>query len=192
MGNQETIALRVFHPKQQAPTALQNTMLEEFIREIVGQSSLADLRMRFFGTPDIEAIAGRITGRIADPYEQPRDAVIVAFENQIPVGYADISRFSEQPETAEISMLVRSDRQRRGMGKVMLQQVVRELRTEGVKRIESYIHPENGKMKRALQKWSQTQELQDVIFRKSVQEGEIVYSLDLEAKNTQEMASHPL
>jgi RimJ/RimL family protein N-acetyltransferase len=192
MDNQEAIALHVFHPKQQAPTALQNRMLEEFIREIVGQSSLVDLRMRFFGIPDVESIAGRVTGRIADSYEQPRDAVIVAFEHQRPVGYADISRFSQQPETAEISMLVRSDRQRRGIGKVMLQQVVRELRAEGVKRIESYIHPENGKMKRALQKWSQTQELQDVQFRKSVQEGEIVYRLDLEAQKAQAMASHPL
>jgi RimJ/RimL family protein N-acetyltransferase len=192
MGNQETIALRVFHPKQQAPTALQNTMLEEFIREIVGQSSLADLRMRFFGIPDIEAIAGRITGRIVDSYEQPRDIVIVAFENQRPVAYTDIARFSQQPGTAEISMLVRSDRQRRGIGKAMLQQVVCELRAEGVKQIESYIHPENSKMKRALQKWGQAQELQDVQFRKSFREGEIVYRLGLEAKNTQEMASHPL
>ena len=192
MQNQEAIALRVFHPKQQAPTALQNRVLEGYIREIVGQSSLADLRMRFFGIPDIEAIAGRITGRIVDSYEQPRDIVIVAFENQRPVAYTDIARFSQQPGTAEISMLVRSDRQRRGIGKAMLQQVVRELRAEGVKQIESYIHPENSKMKRALQKWGQAQELQDVQFRKSFREGEIVYRLGLEAQNMQEMASHPL
>jgi hypothetical protein len=47
-------------------------------------------------------------------------------------------------------------------------------------------------MKRALQKWSQAQELQDVLFRKSVKEGEIVYCLDLEAQNMPETASHPL
>ncbi len=176
------VELKVFHPKQHAPDALQNRVLEGLVRDVVSHSSSTDLRMRFFGNPNIEAIPGRITGSIADPYEQPRDTVIVAFENRRPVGYTDISCFSGQAGTAEISMLVRSDMQRRGIGETMMQETVRELRGEGVKQLESYVHPENGKMKMALQKWGRARELQDVTFRKTIQEGEVVYSIDLEVK----------
>jgi len=79
-------------------------------------------------------------------------------------------------------MLVRTDRQRRGIGKALLQAAVRELRAEGIKQLEAYIHPENSKMKRALQKWSRTEELQDVTFRRTIQQGEVVYLIELEAK----------
>ena len=64
----------------------------------------------------------------------------------------------------------------------MMQQVVRELRAENIKRIESYIHPENSKMKRARQQWSQALELQDVVVRKTFHGGEIVYCIDLEPR----------
>lgn len=63
----------------------------------------------------------------------------------------------------------------------MMQEAVRELRDEGVKQLETYVHPENFKMNRALEKWSRTEELQDVTFRKTLQEGEVVYFIDLEA-----------
>jgi GNAT superfamily N-acetyltransferase len=132
MRNQQTIELRVFHPRQVAPTVRKNMLLEGFVRDVVSYSSLADLRMRFFGTPNVEAIPGRITGSIPHTYEQPRDTVIVAFANQRPVGYTDLSRLSGQPDTAEISLLVRTDRQRRGVGKALLQAAVRELRAEGI------------------------------------------------------------
>jgi hypothetical protein len=66
MRNQETFEFRVFHPKQLAPTALKNILLEGFVRDVVSHVDPADLRMRFFGNPNIEAIPGRITGRIPD------------------------------------------------------------------------------------------------------------------------------
>jgi hypothetical protein len=99
------------------------------VRAVVSHSSPADLWMRFFGIPNVEAIPGRITGSIPHTYEQPRDTVIVAFANQRPVGYTDLSRLSGQPDTAEISLLVR-----------------------------------------------------DVTIRRTVQQGEVVYVIELEAK----------
>ena len=63
----------------------------------------------------------------------------------------------------------------------MMQEAVRELRDEGVKQLETYVHPENFKMNRRIEKWSRTEELQDVTFRKTLQEGEVVYFIDLEA-----------
>jgi RimJ/RimL family protein N-acetyltransferase len=182
MRTQEALAFLVFHPKQKSAHALTNLFLERFVREIVSQSSKSDLWMRFFGIPNVETITGRITGRIADPYEQSRDTVIVAFENRRPVGYADIARLSEQADRAEIAMLVRSDRQRRGIGKAMMQAVIQASRKEGVKQLEAYVHPENIKMQGALQKWSRMEEMRDVTFRKTFREGEIVYTIDLGAK----------
>jgi len=179
---QETIALRVFHPKQHAPTARTNVLLEGLVRDIVSQSSLDDLSMRFFGNSNGEAISGRITGRIQDPHEQPRDIVIVAFENLRPVGYTEISCFPEHTETAEIAMFVRTDKQRRGIGKVMLQEAVREMRENNVKTLTFFVHPDNVKMKSALQHWSRAQEWQDVPFQKALREGEVVYAVNVDVK----------
>ena len=158
------------------------TSLEGYVREVVSHTDRDDLLMRFFGRPNIEAIPGRITGRIADHHEQPRDVVIVAFVNRGPVGYTDVARFSAHPDTAELAMLVRTDMQRRGIGQAMLQETVRVRREEGVSHLEVYIHPDNRKMQNALQKWSHTEELHDVTFRRSIEDGEIIYTLDLESQ----------
>ncbi len=94
MENKELLELKVFHPRQKAPTARSNLTLEGYVREVVSHTSRDDLLMRFFGLPNIEAIPGRITGRIADHHEQPRDAVIVAIVNGRPVGYTDVGIIS--------------------------------------------------------------------------------------------------
>src|SRR6266699_1325583 len=179
MLNQAAIECRVFHPTQQAPDAPSNVVLEGFVREVISQTALADLQMRFFGNPVIEVIAGRITGRIPDQYEQPRDCVIVAFEKRRPVGYTDVIRFSEQMDTAEFSILVRTDMQRRGIGKAMMQCAIQDLRQARVKHLEAYVHPENIKMNQAFQKWSRPGELQDVTIRKTIQKGEVVYLMNI-------------
>ena len=182
MWNQEPLELKVFHPRQKAPTARSNLALEGYVREVVSHTDRHDLLVRFFGWPNIEAIPGKITGRIADPYEQPRDAVIVAFVNRRPVGYTDVARSSEHPDTAELGMLVRTDMQRRGIGQAMRQEAVRVLREEGVSHLEVRIHPDNSKIQNARQKWSQTEELHVVAFRRSIEDGEIVYVIDLESQ----------
>jgi hypothetical protein len=93
-NGQELLELKMFHPRRKEPTARSNLALVGYVREVVSHTCPDDLLMRFFGWPNIEAIPGRITGRIADHYEQPRDAVIVAFVNRRPVGYTDVARFS--------------------------------------------------------------------------------------------------
>lgn len=185
MWKQEQLELNVFHPRREAPDARSNLTLEEDVREVVSHSSLDDLLMRFFGRPDMDAIPGRITGRIADHHEQPRDAVIVALVNQRPVGYTDITRFSQHADIAELSMLIRTDMQRRGIGQAMLQEAARVLPEEGITHLQVYIHPDNWKMQKAFQRWSQTEALRAVTFRSSLGDGELVYALDLEAQPEQ-------
>lgn len=181
---QERCELRVFHPRQKGPLARSNLTLEGYVREVVSRCSLDDVLMRFFGLPGIQAIPGRITGRIADHHEQPRDAVMVAFVNRRPVGYADVVRFSEHPDTAEFSMLVCTAMQRRGIGQAMLQAAAHAMREEGVSHLRAYVHPDNTRMQLALQKWSSAEELRDVIFRRFVEDDRLIYVLDVEARQT--------
>jgi RimJ/RimL family protein N-acetyltransferase len=180
MQKSETIEYSVFHPKQEGPTATSNRELEEYVRNIVSHSSETDLQRRFFSMPNLETIPGSITGSIPDKDVQPRDIVIVAFANQEPVGYTDIARIAGQADRAEMAMLVRSDLQRKGIGKTMMQAMIPLLRNEGVKHVVARVHPENTKMNQALYKWSQTEGLQDITFRSAVQEDEIVHYIDLE------------
>jgi RimJ/RimL family protein N-acetyltransferase len=182
MHDRQRPELKVFHPRRKTPLARSNLTLEGYLRGVVSRSSRDDLLMRFFGLPDTEAIPGRVTGRIADHHEQPRDAVVVAFVNRRPVGYTDVARFSAHPETAEFSMLVRTDMQRRGIGQAMLQEAVRVLREEGVTHLRACIHPDNTNMQHALEKWSQAQELRGVTFRRFAEDGTLVYVLDLQAQ----------
>jgi len=182
-NGQELLELQVFHPRREEPTSPSNLALEGYVREVVSHTDRRDLLMRFFGWPNMEAIPGRITGRIADQHEQPRDAVIVAFVNRRPVGYIDVARFSAHPDTAELGMLLRTDMQRRGIGQAMRQETLHVLREEGVSYLEIRIHPDNRKIQNARQKWIQTEELRVVAFRRSIEDGEMSYTLALESQS---------
>ncbi len=73
----------------------------------------------------------------------------------------------------------------------MMQAVIQASRKEGVKQLEAYVHPENIKMQGALQKWSRVEEMRDVTFRKTFPEGEVVYTIDLGAKELVHGGSNP-
>ncbi len=79
-------------------------------------------------------------------------------------------------------MLVRSDRQRRGIGRALLREAIQAARQEGVKRLEAYVHPDNLKVHRAFQKWCQAKALREGTLRKTFREGEVVYALEMAAR----------
>lgn len=158
------------------PDAPQNQELEGLVSEVVTHTDKQDLRMRFFGNPNVEAIPARITGRRPDKYEQPRDMVIVAFNKEKPVGYTDIAEDTSCERTAEIAMLVRSDVQRQGTGEAMLKKAIEEARKKGIRYLKAYVHPENYKVKQALKKWSEDLYVR---MRKEWEAGELTYVLDL-------------
>ena len=168
--------MRIYQPKQVRPDAPQNQELEKQVREIVLHSDEVDLYMRFFGFPDVEAIPARITGRRLSPYEPPRDLVIVAFNQGQAVGYTDIAEISPADQTAEISMLVRTDMQRQGFGEAMFQTALEETRKKGIRHLKGYLYPGNYKMKRALTKWSRELHVQ---VREQWEAGELTYVVDV-------------
>jgi GNAT superfamily N-acetyltransferase len=172
--------MRVYYPKQVRPDAPQNQELEGLVSEVVTHSDEEDLHMRFFGYPYVEAIPARITGRRPDTYEQPRDMVIVAFNQEKPVGYTDITEDAPCEQTAEIAMLVRSDMQRQGFGEAMLKKALEETRKQRIRHLKGYLYQENYKMKQALKKWSEDLHVR---VRKEQETGErmgeLVYVIDL-------------
>jgi GNAT superfamily N-acetyltransferase len=170
------LVLRIYHPKQVRPDAPQNQELEGLVSEVVTHSDKEDLHMRFFGHPDVEGIAARITGRRRDKYEQPRDIVIVAFNNDKPVGYTDIVQDPSGEQTAEIAMLVRSDMQRQGIGEAMVKKAVEETRMKGIRHLKAYLHRANYKMKQALNKWPEDLHIR---LRKEWEAGELKYVINL-------------
>ena len=170
------LVLRIYHPKQVRPDAPQNQELEGLVSEVVTHSDTQDLHMRFFGHPNVEAIAARITGRRRDKYEQPRDMVVVAFNNDKPVGYTDIVQDPSGEQTAEIAMLVRSDMQRQGIGEAMVKKAVEEARMKGIRHLKGYLHRANYKMKQALKKWVEDVRLR---VRTEWEAGELTYVIDL-------------
>ena len=170
------ISIRIYHPKQVRPDAPQNQEVERLVREVLTHSQKEDLHLRFFGLPDVEVISARLTGRRRDPYEQPRDLVLVAVSNDHPVGYTDLVQDPPGEQTAEIAMLVRSDRQRQGIGEAMVKKALEEARKEGIRHLKGYLHPDNYKMKQALTKWSDQLHLH---VRKQWEAGELMYVLDV-------------
>ena len=162
------------------PDAPQNQELEKLVRDVVMHSDEEDLYQRFFGYPDVEAIPARITGRRLDPFEPPRELVIVAFNQEQPqeqpVGYTDITEGLPCGHAVEIAMLVRTDMQRQGIGEAMFQTALEETRKKGIRHLKGYLHPENYKMKQALKKWS---EKLHVHVRKEWEAGGLLYVVDL-------------
>ncbi len=174
--SRKELNLRIYQPKQVRPDAPQNQELEKLVGEVVTHSDEMDLYMRFFGFPDVEAIPARITGRRLDRFEPPRDLVIVAFDKEQPVGYTDISEGPPCEQAVEISMLVRSDRQRQGIGEAMFKTAIEETRKKGIRQLKGYLLLDNYKMKRALKKWS---EVLHVHVRQKWEAGELTYVVDL-------------
>jgi len=170
------LKLRIYQPKQVSPDAPQNQELEKLVGDVVRHSDEEDLYLRFFGFPDVEAIPARITGRRLDRFETPRDLVIVACDQEQPVGYADIIEGIPGEQAVEISMLVRSDRQRQGIGETMFQTAIEETRKKGIRHLKGYLLPGNYKMQRALKKWS---EKLHVHVRKQWEAGELTYVVDV-------------
>lgn len=168
--------LKIYHPKQVRPDAPQNQELEGLVSEVVAHVKKADLYMRFFGHPNIAAIAARMTGREPHPYEQPRDTVIVAFNEEQPVGYTDIVEDPSGEQTAEFAILISSQMQRQGIGEAMIKQALEETRLKGIRHLKAYVHQDNDKMKQALKKW--TEDLH-ICMKKEWEEEELIYVLQL-------------
>jgi len=174
--SRKELNLRIYQPKQVRPDAPQNQELEKLVRDVVMHSDEEDLFQRFFGYPDVEAIPARITGRRLDPFEPPRELVIVAFNQEQPVGYTDITEGLPGGQAVEIAMLVRTDRQRQGIGEAMFKTAIEETRKKGIRHLKGYLLPDNYKMNRALAKWSEKLHVQ---VREQWEAGELTYVVDV-------------
>lgn len=168
---------KILYPTASPPDSDQNRALEAYISSIIAHTNITDLYLRFFGIPDKDAVSGRITGRIPQEYERPREIVVVAFENGEPVGYGEI--IPNGVKDGEFAMLVASDKNKHGIGKGLFQHTIREALTQGKSGVHSYVDPENRRIIRSLRKWGQETLDVDIKIDCDKRYGPIRYSFNL-------------
>lgn len=113
--------------------------------ERLGRSSdPEDLRLRFFHM--IADADPRLLRRLTH-LDPARELALIACEGEsrTPIGVVRLHG-DAAGETAEFAVLVRSDRQRQGLGRAMMEAIIAEARARGLKRLAGQILPENDRM----------------------------------------------
>ena len=113
-------------------------MLQAFSRRLTAE----DMRLRFFGP--LRELSHEMAARLTQiDYDREMAFLLLDGEELLGVG-----RLAAEPnfEQAEFSLVVASDRQRRGYGELLLRHVVAYARSRGVKQVIGHVLRENQKM----------------------------------------------
>jgi len=116
--------------------------------EFISRIAEPDLRLRFIGDKDVSPHRGLVRDTRTD---YALEMVFVAVRQSAPgageiVGEVRAYRYPESP-TAEAAIIVRSDMKRRGLGRALLEKMIRYCRANGLELI-GRILPENTAMRR--------------------------------------------
>ena len=127
----EKLRIRPIRPQDEG-------VLGEFVKHL----SREDVRLRFFGP--IRELSHEMAARLTQiDYDREMAFLLLDGEELLGVG-----RLAAEPnfEQAEFSLVVASDRQRRGYGELLLRHVVAYARSRGVKQVIGHVLRENQKM----------------------------------------------
>jgi len=127
----ERLKLRPIRPDDEA-------MLQRFIRHLTPE----DIRLRFFGP--MREMTHEMAARLTQiDYDREMALLLIDGDELLGVG-----RLAADPgfEQAEYALIVRSDKQRKGYGALLLQLVVEYAERRGIKRVIGHILRENRRM----------------------------------------------
>ena len=115
---------------------------EPGIAEMLARSSMEDLRLRFFAP--IRQLTHESAARLTQ-IDYGREMAFVAVDDGELLG---VSRFAADPEgeTAEFAVLVRTDRQRRGLGERLMADLIDYARSRGIGLLHGTVMLENRRM----------------------------------------------
>jgi len=115
---------------------------EPGIAEMMARSSTEDLRLRFFAP--IRQLSHESAARLTQ-IDYGREMAFVAVEDGELLG---VSRLAEDPEgeTAEFAVMVRSDRQKRGLGEQLMGDLIAYARDRGIAILHGTVMTENRRM----------------------------------------------
>jgi acetyltransferase len=120
---------------------------EALHREFLQACSPQDLRLRFFNAP--HALTHEELARLTQ-IDYEREMAFVAVDEQAPgrpqtLGVARLVRDADN-EDAEFAVLVRSDQQRRGLGRLLMQALMAHAATRGTQRLVGHVLRDNAPM----------------------------------------------
>ena len=109
-----------------------------FLRNVTEES----IELRFCSPMREEAVTEEVLG-LADP--RGRLSLVMETVGVLPriVGTGEYVRYRGDPARAEVAFLVRDDFQGRGAGTLLLHELARRARAEGVRRFTAVVMPEN-------------------------------------------------
>lgn len=115
---------------------------EPALAEMLARSSLEDLRLRFFAP--IRNVSHQSAARLTQ-IDYSREMAFVVLESGDLLG---VSRFAADPEgaAAEFAVMVRTDRQRVGIGECLMQTLIDYARDRGLQRLHGTVMRENRRM----------------------------------------------
>ncbi|MEQ8816659.1 MAG: bifunctional acetate--CoA ligase family protein/GNAT family N-acetyltransferase [Thalassobaculum sp.] len=115
---------------------------EPGIAEMLARSSLEDLRLRFFAP--IKQLSHESAARLTQ-IDYGREMAFVAVGDDELLG---VSRLAEDPEgeTAEFAVMVRTDRQKRGLGERLMADLIGYARERGIATLHGSVLTENRRM----------------------------------------------
>lgn len=115
---------------------------EPGIADMLARSTMEDLRLRFFAP--IRQLSHESAARLTQ-IDYGREMAFVAVEDG---GLLGVSRLAEDPEgeTAEFAVLVRSDRQKLGLGERLMADLIAYARDRGIATLHGTVMTENRRM----------------------------------------------
>jgi acetyltransferase len=127
----EKLRIRPIRPQDEG-------VLGEFVKHL----SREDVRLRFFGP--IRELSHEMAARLTQ-IDYDREMAFLLLDGEVLLG---VGRLAAEPnfEQAEFSLVVASDKQRRGYGELLLRHVVAYARSRGVKQVIGHVLRENQKM----------------------------------------------
>jgi len=115
---------------------------EPLIQTFTRSLSREDVRMRFFGP--LRELSHEMAARLTQ-IDYDREMAFLLLEGDTLLG---VGRLAADPgfEQAEFALIVATDRQGRGYGKLLLMHVLHYAKSRGIKRVIGHVLRENGKM----------------------------------------------
>lgn len=114
--------------------------------ELIGRTSPQDLRMRFFGP--VQELSRPLLARLTQ-IDYDREMAFVVTQKDDPETFVAVGRLVSDPDIvrAEFALLVRTDMQRRGIGRLLLQHLISYARSRGLTELVGDVLSDNSAMR---------------------------------------------
>ena len=130
----------------------------EVVARLFEGLSARDRYLRFLAPSP--RFAPRVLRALADA-DGVRHVVLIAFQDDRPIGEGRFYRLTAESDTADVALAVASDQQQRGVGRALIAALAVEADRRGIRRFVFDVSPENGVVVSLLKRWGARLRLAD-------------------------------